>query len=263
MHAAGTPPNKFFLRHLMNLSSELRRPGAATFPYNMYLLAKGEKSPTEVAQSVATPQVLSKAAIEVATNRDWRTGRGVYDPHADWRTIGSQLEHKGAESLSPVQYGERLAQGSEQAKRTGLGFLGVSMRKHGAEAIARDIAFRKMGTQAPTPESLDLAAIKVPLRMAAEKGEIKPAQDALRRQEITRQQFAHLNRVAHGLGLLDTVKGFSYPEVKQVWDAATPAERKQLRPALVRSASHALETMPVAQRRGLITEVRAALQASR
>ncbi len=217
--------------------AELRRAGAATFPYNLYLLAKGEKSPTEVTESVITPAVHTKAAVELATNRDLRTGRKIYDVHAEPRTLAWQVAHRLAGYVAPLGSAERAIEGESQRKRTALGFLGVRFAKHGAEKIARDIAYQKLGQEAPTPESQAKANLMRSLRDAADQGDLKPASSALRNRQITPNQYQALVRTARGQDLIDLTRNFNYDEIRQVYDVATPQEKKLLEPKLRREAA--------------------------
>lgn len=209
-----------------NKDAELRRAGSTTLPYNLYLLLKGEKSPTEVLESVVTPAVQTKDAVELAVNRDLRTGRKIYDPHSKALTLAWQLLHKAAGSVAPLGNIEQAGEG--QGKRTALGFLGIGFRKHGAEKISRDIAYSKMGTQAPTPESEAKAAGMRTLRDAADNGDIGPAKEALKNHEITNQQFQQLVRTSQGKDLVDLTRDMSYEEFMKVYDVATPEEKQLL-----------------------------------
>jgi hypothetical protein len=216
-----------------NKDAELNRAGAATFPYNIYLLAKGEKNPREVAESVVTPSVVAKAAAELATNHDIRTGKAIYDAHAKPSTLAWQLAHKGSEYVAPVGAAERAAQDTHQAKRTALGLLGIRFRKHGAEKIAADIAASKGSKEAPTPESYSRTTLKRSLRESATNGDLKPAQDALDNRNISPQEYREIVKSERD-GLLETVRSFDYRELREVYDAATPEQKKTLEPLLAK-----------------------------
>ncbi len=63
-------------------TAQFRRAGASTFLWNLVQLAKGNKSTTDVLESVATPAAHTKAALQLAVNRDFYTGRKIL------RTLG-------------------------------------------------------------------------------------------------------------------------------------------------------------------------------
>jgi predicted 3-demethylubiquinone-9 3-methyltransferase (glyoxalase superfamily) len=220
-----------------NKDAELRRAGAATFPYNLYLLAKGEKSLTEVAESVSTPAVHTKAGVELATNRDLRTGRRIYDIHAEPRTMAWQVAHRLLGYVAPLGSAERATEGESQRTRTALGFLGVQFRKHGAEKIARDISYQHLNQEAPTPESQTKANLVRTLRDAADQGDLSPARVALRNRQINAKQYEALVRTSRGQDLVDLTRNFNYDEIKQVYDVATPQEKKLLESKLRRETA--------------------------
>lgn len=139
--------------------------------------------------------------------------------------------------MAPLGSAERATEGESQLKRTALGFLGVRFAKHGAEKIARDIAYTKLGQEAPTPESQAKSNLMRTLRDAADQGDLKPAHDAIRKRQITSQQYQALVRTSQGRDLVDLTRNFNYDEIREVYDVATPQEKKLLDPKLRRETA--------------------------
>jgi hypothetical protein len=111
--------------------------------------------------------------------------------------------------------------------------LGIRFRKHGAEKIAADIAASKGSKEAPTPESYSRTTLKRSLRESATNGDLKPAQDALDNRNISPQEYREIVKSERD-GLLETVRSFDYRELREVYDAATPEQKKMLEPLLAK-----------------------------
>ncbi len=225
-----------------NKNARLRRAGAATFPWNIQQLAKHEKTPTEVLEATATPAIHTKTGIEVITNHNWRTGREIRDPLADWHTQAQQVGRHLAEAISPVGAASRWAEGGPEArKRLAYGFLGVSFAKTHAEKLASDIAAKKMGVEAETPEQRAAYSRRYEILEALRKGDDKPLSQALSERQINSEQARELRRRARLTPLQDKVRNFRYRELWQVYEAADPDEKKQLEHTLRRKRAELFE----------------------
>ena len=225
-----------------NKNARLRRAGAATFPWNIQQLAKHEKTPTEVLEATATPAIHTKTGIEVITNHNWRTGREIRDPLADWHTQAQQVGRHLAEAISPVGAASRWAEGGPEArKRLAYGFLGVSFAKTHAEKLASDIAAKKMGVEAETPEQRAAYSRRSEILEALRKGDDKPLSQALSERQINSEQARELRRRARLTPLQDKVRNFRYRELWQVYEAADPDEKKQLEHTLRRKRAELFE----------------------
>ena len=210
-------------------NAKLRRAGAATLPYNIYQAATKQKSVGDVVQSVATPAVQTKSAAELIANRDFFTGRNIYDPAADWETQGRQVFRFLMQSVSPIGQGSRAIEGGEQArKRFVWGLVGVSFPKTRAERLAQEIAMQKVGTKAETPASREDYVERRDILDELRKGNRKPLQLAREKHEITARQAHTIERRAKMTPLQDTVHGFSYSEIMRVYRVADQAEKKVL-----------------------------------
>lgn len=215
--------------------AHVRRAGAATFPSNLVALARGDKTLTEVIESVVTPAVHTKTAAEMVLNRDLRNGREIYDPHADWHTQVQQIGRRLAESISPIQQASRVAEGGPEARRRFLyGLIGISFPKSAAEKLASEMALEKMGTAAESPEDREKYSLRHEILLSLRKGDEKPLSEALAKSEITYRQAYTLRQRARLTPLQDAVRNFGYKDLWRVYQHADPEEKKQLNPLLRR-----------------------------
>lgn len=213
-------------------NARVRRAGAATLPYNLYLAAKHEKSAAEVAQSVVTPAVHTKTALELGFNRDFRTGRQIYDPAANWKTQSQQVGRRLAEAISPVGQGLRVAEDEGARKRFVYGLGGVSFPLHGAEKIASEIAQTKMPTQAEDPKERQAYYTRRAVLDALRKGDNAPLEEARKAGSLTPEQIHTLMKRSKLTPLQDKIHGFSYVDAMRVYDAGTPEQKKELDPII-------------------------------
>jgi hypothetical protein len=210
-------------------NAKIRRAGAATLPYNIYQAATKQKSVGDVVQSVATPAVQTKSAAELIANRDFFTGRNIYDSAADWETQGKQVFRFLMQAVSPVGQASRAIEGGEQGrKRFAWGLVGVSFPKTRAERLAQEIEMQKVGTKAQTPQSREDYVERRDILDELRKGNHHPLELAKSKHEITSKQAHIIERRAKMTPLQDTVHGFSYSEIMRVMKEANPEEKKEL-----------------------------------
>jgi hypothetical protein len=105
---------------------KIRRAGVTTIPYNLMRMMRGEETPPEFIQSVFTPAIATKALVEDAVNRDFRTGARIYDPQQGPVKAIKALGGHIAESVAPVKMAEDIAAGGNRAKAVGLSMIGVT-----------------------------------------------------------------------------------------------------------------------------------------
>lgn len=215
-------------------NAEFRRAGASTFLYNMAGLAKGERSPTEVLESVVTPAAHTFGAAQLVLNRDFHTGRKIYDPHAGWKTIAKQVGGRLAEMISPVGSAQRAMRSEEDMKKVLYGFAGIGFKMHGADKMAAEIAIDKMGTEAPDPEALAQRALKHDLMAAARNGDYSKLDEAEQQGKISAKEARMIARESLEDPLMVTVKDFTADELLKVYEAADPEQREMLEPLLQR-----------------------------
>lgn len=202
-------------------NAKIRRAGAATLPYNIYQAATHQKSIGDVVQSVATPAVHTKTAAELISNRDFYTGRNIYDPTADWETQGQQVGRYIMEAISPIGQASRAMEGGpEGKKRFAWSLVGVSFPKTRAERLAQQIAIGKAGTKAESPAERENYVERRDILEELRKGNERPLENAIEKREISRQQAHTIRMRARRTPLEDTVHGFSYSEVWKVYQAA-------------------------------------------
>ena len=202
-------------------NARLRRAGAATIPYNIYQAATHQKSVGDVVQGVATPAIHTKTAAELITNRDFYSGKNIYDPTADWHTQGQQVGRYLMQAVSPIGQASRMIEGGEEGrKRFGWGLFGVSFPKSRAAKLAATIAMQKTGTKAQTPESRADYVERHDILDELRKGNRRPLEEAKRNHDIDHKQAHNIERRAKLDPLEDTVYNFSIAEVEKVLTAA-------------------------------------------
>jgi hypothetical protein len=214
--------------------ARLRRAGAATFPFNIYQLSEGERSPSDVIQSVFTPSVIGKKGLELAFNRDTWAGRKVYDPHAPAKTIAWQLGRFAGSALAPVDQATRASEREDGWKKAGWSMVGVSFPASGAEKRAMEILAGKRGGAAPTPESVHHSATMSDMRDAARRGDTARLVDAVHDREITPKQYMGIMKDARRDPLVGMTKNFDFDELLSVYGQANQQQRDVLRQELVR-----------------------------
>lgn len=208
-------------------NARLRRAGAATLPYNIYQAATHQKSAGDVVQSVATPAIQTKAAAELVANREFYTGRNIYDPLADWETQGQQVGRYLMNQISPIGQAARMEEGGAEArKRFAWSLVGVSFPKTRAERIASQIALHKIGTKAEDPAAREDYVERHDILDELRKGNHRPLEKAQQNHELTHRQVENIKHRAHLTPLEDTVNGFSIAEVEQVLAAAKAAKNE-------------------------------------
>jgi hypothetical protein len=218
-------------------NARLRRAGASTFLFNMQQLVKGEKSPGEVVESVATPAVHTKLAAEAVTNRDFYTGKQFVDWHADWRTLGQQSGRRLIDAVSPAGQAARIMEGGPEAKKRFLyGLVGVTFPRSGAEKVAQNIAAGKPGTQAWTAEDREKYYAEQAAIDGLRKGDEQPLEDARAKGLLSQQDIRNVIRRSRLTWLQDKIDGFSYGQVMEVYNApgATPEQKEEIEPILRR-----------------------------
>jgi hypothetical protein len=212
-------------------NAQARRAGASTFPYNLIQVAQGEKTPWDAAQSVVMPGVAGKLALEMAMNRDLRTGKQIYSwPVTDAKTFAEQSWERLAGSFGPAA----AVQGAHNfgtAKQL-WGMAGVSFPQHGGERIATEIAQAKAGSEALTPDARRRMKAHFAALDALRAGDGKTAIDEMNKAGLNAKQQYALRREADADPLLVRVKNFTVDELKTVYQYSTPDEKMRLGPVL-------------------------------
>jgi len=202
--------------------ARMRRAGATTFPFNMYLLSKGERTPTEVMESIFTPAIVGKEGVELFANRDLRTGRKIYDPHAKLGEELWQLRRFGGASVAPIQSGMNISEREDGLKKFAWSLFGVSFPLSGSEKLAMEYKLQGLGNEAPTEENTEKAALMYDLRLDAKKGKIDKIREAQKKHEITPIQASHLIEDAKREPLIGMLRGahLTYDQFMQIYDKA-------------------------------------------
>jgi ParB-like chromosome segregation protein Spo0J/2'-5' RNA ligase len=193
--------------------------------------AHRQQSVSTTAQRIVTPAPQTKAAAELLMDREFYSGRHIYDPHADWKTQAQEVGRYIIGEMGQIGQVEK-AQTTEQKRKLAWQQVGVSFRKTRAGKIAADIAAEKSGKQAEDPEDEKNRVLRREILEQLRKGNQKPLEDAKSAGEITHKQIKSLEHRAHLTPLQDTVHGFTYSEARRVYEAADADEKKELDPIM-------------------------------
>lgn len=189
--------------------------------------ARREDSVSTAAQHVVTPAPQTKAAAELLMNREFYAGHQIYDPHAAYQVQAEQIGRYLLGEMGQVGQLEK-AHTTEQKRHFAYGQAGITFRKTAAEKLASDIAMSKVGTEAEDPEDQSNRVLRREILDELRKGNEKPLRDAESNHQISRKQTKNLEHRARMTPLQDTVHGFSYKEIKRVYDVANPEEKQEL-----------------------------------
>ena len=199
--------------------AKVRRAGPFGYVDAAIDVAQHKQSASTAIQRVVTPAPQTKSAAELLMNREFYSGRQIYDPHSDWKTEGEQIGRYLLQQLGAFGQASR-AETSEQKHRFALQQIGISMAKTRAEKVASDIAMAKVGTEAENPEDHKNRVQRREILDQLRKGNHEPFEEARANHELSHRQVLELERRAKLTPLEDTVHGFSIPEVQKVLDAA-------------------------------------------
>jgi 2'-5' RNA ligase len=225
-----------------NDKAQMRRAGASTLIYNLALLAKGEKTPEEVAESIATPAVQTKALAEIVLNRDLRTGQRLYDPHAPGKKLASQVGRQLARSVAPVSQGMDIAEGRTDWKRMMYSMVGVSFPLHGAEKIAAQITAERLSSLPPRDEDEIAHAIERSRALHdAWSGDRTRLVALLHGKDFTAKEKAKIRKDVLLPPIVYAVRGMEYSDAVRVYHAANAHERKQLKPMMSKKLARLLK----------------------
>jgi hypothetical protein len=225
-----------------NTDAQMRRAGASTFIYNLAMLSKAERTPTEVAESVATPAVHAQASAEMVMNRDLRTGQRLYDPHAPAKKLAGQVGRQLVRSVAPVSQGMDIAEGRTDVKRLAYSMLGVSFPKHGAEKIAAMITAERLSSLPPRSEDEIAHAIERSRALHdAWAGDRSKLDVLLRGKDFTAKEKAKIRKDYLLPPIVYAVRGMNYDDALKVYRAADEQQRRQLRPMMSRKLANLLK----------------------
>ena len=199
--------------------ARVRRPGPFGYVQAAEDVAEHKQSPGVAAQKVVTPSPITKAAAELAFNREFFSGHEIYDPNANWHT---QTDEIGRYLLGEFgQYGQyQRAATTEQKHKFMWRQAGVEFAKSRAEKVASDIAASKVGTEPETTEDQRNRAQRREILDQMRQGNYKPFNEARDKRELTHKQILSLEHRAKLSPLEDMVHNFTLSETQRVLDAA-------------------------------------------
>jgi hypothetical protein len=216
-----------------NNKAQVRRAGASTFIYNLAMLAKGEKNPEEVLESVVTPAVPLKMGVELALNRDTRTGQRIYDPRAKAGTVAQEVGRRVAQSVAPVDQGLSVAEGRTDWKKLMYSMVGVSFPLHGAEKVASIINAERLAALPPEDEKTLMHQVaKSRALHDAWDGDRTKLDELLKSGTLTKKERKALLKDSLLPPLVHETRSMPYADVLKVYQAATEEQKAVLDPIL-------------------------------
>lgn len=204
---------------------------------------QGKQSVGQAVQRVVMPAPQTKSAAEMLYNRQFYSGRQIYDPHSDFKTQGWQIGRYLLNEFGQIGQAERAFETTEGKRRFILQQLGIVQAHTKAEKIAQDIAAGKWGSQAADPTKHEKSVLKREILDQLRKGNDQPLRGALEKKQLTPNDAHTLRKRGRETPLQDLINSneFSYPETARVYEAADEGEKKQIRPILTAKRNRLLE----------------------
>ena len=213
-------------------TAEFRRAGFSTMIHAVEMVMKGERTPVEALRSAVTPAPLTELGLDLATNRDiFGTQRHIYDIHGKPEDIAKEVGGRAAEAFSPGQYYRRATTGPEGLRNTLLNLAGVSFPMHGALKIAATLQAERFSGSVQTPAQKEKSALRSQALHAAWNGDMSILKQALESNKLDWKQKASLQFESRQPPLAVETKDMTLDDLRKVWEAATPEEKKILQRA--------------------------------
>lgn len=218
-------------------TARLARSGASTLADKIYQVAKGRATPTDLAMSVVTPAAHTQAAIELATNHDLRTGRQIINLHQPGGDIAKDVGSNLVRRLNPVGTAMRASEEPEGVRKALWGLASVSFPKSPAVAMATRLEVENIGT-AMTREQRNRWLAKREISQMYADGKVdRPAIDKMVQDgTLTKQDVARARVSSKVDPVARATRNLSLDQALNVYDVATPDEKKSLRPVIARKA---------------------------
>lgn len=209
-------------------------------------VAHKEATPTQAITKVVTPNPATLGLTQLAFDRDFRTGRQIYDPAAKWSTEGSQLMQYLKEELIPQNSQIERAQHSHDGwKKFAWSQADVNFPKSGAAKLAAQIASSKMDTSAWSPEEREKYYARSEALDGLRAGDSKAFERGLESGKITPDEINAIVRRSMGSQLYDKVHGFTYEETMRVYNKAVEDKdeeaQQELFPLLMEKMQHEMQ----------------------
>jgi hypothetical protein len=205
-------------------------------------VARKEETPTQAGLKVVTPNPATMGVVQLAFNREFATGRHIYDPAAKWDVEAEQLMHYLKENVSPMGSEIERASHSDQGwKKLAWNQLDVNFPKHGAEALAQQIASAKLDTTAMSPEDRERHYARQKALESLRRGDTTGLEEGLEKGQLADEDIAKLLRRSTLSGLADKVHDFTFEELTRVYEKANDEQQEELLPLLMEKQEHLLE----------------------
>jgi hypothetical protein len=176
------------------------------------------------------------------------------------RYIGKEFEPLGSRNF------RRQSEAEQSALTKAQNFIGITqapsaLEKSKAELLASELVHNRMPAGGRTQEQADRSQLERKITREARLG--RPVRDearqALTSGQLTPRQIAESLKNARLTPIERNFKRLTVEEAFKVYEEATPAERGQLKPLLVKKVADGWKTMPPDQQRPALEGLRHAL----
>jgi hypothetical protein len=113
-----------------NPNAYFRRAGSITFPENIYKLAKGYITPSQLLTSVMTPAIGTQLLAEGVENKNFFTGRNIYRAGDTFGGLFSDIFNYAVSKVGPGQLLGQYQSGSKTPKEILGNFLSITSPKY-------------------------------------------------------------------------------------------------------------------------------------
>lgn|GEM_PF-2373189 len=220
-------------------TAQFRRAGASTFIWNLAQLIKGDRTPTDVLEAIATPAVHTKTLAELALNRNFYTGRRIYDTSAPAGEMVKQVGEYAAKQVAPIGQAARISEGRQTIPQFVAGLAGIHTHvRTPAERLAMRLAMERTPASDPAAEIPAKVKLARDLEDQLRQGSISPKRlgSLVRGGQLTVEQAVKIYENSQTPMLEHDFRQLPIEDALRVWTKADAGERKMLRSALIAKA---------------------------
>jgi hypothetical protein len=235
MHTGEFPDGKDFFAYRDGTMDDEGNPNRHILPgYEMHDIYSWSHHASTTLKNKLSPALAFMAKL--AENRTY-FGDMVYDPEASLPVKAKQIAKQAAENLgtplSVQNYIEAARRGERNVGELARNAFGITPAKRefirtDAQNKLAEILSRR-GHTALTPDQAEVSKAKAQIRIAKRQHKPKGSAiaEAMRAAPLSHREAAEVWREAGTDKLLGQFKQLSYPEAKEVWDVASPEERRR------------------------------------
>jgi hypothetical protein len=241
------------------------KPKRASLPTYVKDVYAWGTQPLRTMANKASP--LLNMVAEMVRNQDYYGTkiRNEDDPFVNQLLEEAKFVGKEALPFGVHNYIEQSKQGASTLTKA-QNFIGITpapkpLETTRAEQMASEIVHSRAPASGLTQEQADRQQLERDIMRKVRTGKPVGGQvrEAVAQGKLTPRQALETLRDSKLTPLERNFKRLTVTEAFKVWDAATPAEQKQLKPLLVKKAGHAWKTLPPEQQPVVMQQLRGAL----